>query len=91
MGGLIHAEMANSSGVVSDMSDSNVRMSFSDDPNKKPRESFTGSIRQTATFREQLGQSRRAEDEDYLDQQYYCDECISKEPIKGKRYHCKEC
>ena len=44
MGGLIHLEMANSSGVGSEIGDSNVRMSFSDDPSKKQRDSFTESM-----------------------------------------------
>lgn len=35
--------------------------------------------------------SRKQEGGGELAQQFFCDECITKEPIRGKRFHCKEC
>ena len=52
MGGMVHSDMINSM----DMGDSNGRMSLSDDPYKKQRDSFPGNLIKTGTFGHEPGQ-----------------------------------
>jgi tRNA G26 N,N-dimethylase Trm1 len=40
---------------------------------------------------EEIRQSQKQDNSGTLVQLYYCDECITKDPIRGLRYHCKEC
>ena len=57
MGGMVHSEMISSM----DMGDSMVKMSLSDDPYKKQRDSFPGNLNKTGTFGQEQPQQQEEE------------------------------
>lgn len=91
LAGVMASDLSNSSGNQSDFGEVMARMSGSYDPQKRPKDVFPISSSKTLVLAEELRESRKKEGEEGPQSQYFCNECITNEPIKGKRYHCKEC
>lgn len=92
LSGLTANDMANSNTHHSEIGEIPVRMSGSYDPQKKRKDVLPVVSAKTVVMGDEIRETRRSEVEEAAQrQQYFCDDCVTKDPIKGKRFHCKQC